>query len=119
MQKCVICGKDTLNPKLCGDKRCAQINRNNNGRKRYAGLTTEQRAIERKRNVVPQTIFSQKVMCKCPRCGKDHKYTFPYGWIGKGTPYKYCDACYAYMMYTHNDIQATALNIPRQHAAQA
>lgn len=119
MQKCVICGKDTLNKKLCGDKSCEQINRNNNARKRYAGLSKEQRAIERKRNVVPQTVFSQEVVCKCPRCTKLHKHTFAYGWIGKGTPYKFCDTCYAYMLYYHSDIRATTVNMPRNYAAQA
>lgn len=35
--------------------------------------------------------FKKKVICICPKCGKQHKMSLR--WIGRGTPRKYCQPC--------------------------
>ena len=36
---------------------------------------------------------SRMVLAKCPMCEKMHKIIIKGGWIGNGTPRKYCKAC--------------------------
>ncbi len=33
------------------------------------------------------------VRAKCPMCKKFHKITIEGGWMGNGTPWKYCSSC--------------------------
>jgi hypothetical protein len=43
------------------------------------------------------------VPAKCPGCGIIHMYAFEIGWIGNGTPRKFCPRYPACMADNHSD----------------